>query len=338
MSRRCWQLVIATLASAHASYDDAAELIVSHAQAAAAAHNRGDSAGSAAAAKLAVSAYDAAVKLSPKEPQAHLHVGQFFYNTHRFDEAIAAWELALPLVAGITSQAPTGGTWTSYISGRVTAARIGKHAVARDAAYGDGQGDMRAALEHSLAQVAIAPDAPHFRFDAATIRAVMGEDGNASAILFEEAQRAAADAAGAFLRRDRARTAPPGGGDGCPRRVDRKPVVGAPPFESYRGFTAMSSPTVTRIAGPASLHGPEGVAVSSGAAGDDGCAAVTIHGGAAWPFQPLHASLWLSEEAWRVDGQASTPLPISTEPISTDLNPSTDPPLPCPASKPRSLI
>ena len=55
------------------------------------------------------------------------------------------------------------------------------------------------------------------------------------------------------------------------------------------------------VRGRAALHGPEAVAVVERGGNAAGCHA-RIHGGSAWPYQPLHASLWVSEETWRRDG------------------------------------
>jgi len=91
-------LIVATLlpsSSASAlSYELLCENIVSHAKAAARAHNAGKAAAAEVEAAAVVEAYRSAVELEPSEPQAYLHAGQAMYNMQRFDEAIAAFTSA----------------------------------------------------------------------------------------------------------------------------------------------------------------------------------------------------------------------------------------------------
>ena len=169
-------------------------------------------------------AFARAVELDPNGPQAYLHQGTFLQNTHRFDEAIEQWRAVRPLVATISSRAPGGGSWKAFIDGRETVARIGRAAVARDAAYQEGQGNISAALGHALELVDIAPRAPHFLFEAGTIAWVDARETAAVDVacgLLERSQAAAAAAAAAFVRRDRAQRDPraavgASGGRVCP--------------------------------------------------------------------------------------------------------------------------
>lgn len=169
-------------------------------------------------------AFSRAVALDPSGPQAYLHQGTFLQNTHRFDEAIEQWRAVRPLVAGISSRAPGGGSWKAFIDGRETVARIGRAAVARDAAYQEGQGNISAALGYALELVDIAPRAPHFLFEAGTIAWVDARETAAVDVacgLLERSQAAAAAAAAAFVRRDRAQRDPrsavgASGGRVCP--------------------------------------------------------------------------------------------------------------------------
>lgn len=156
-----------------AKYDALCEEIITHAQRASKFYNVGDVDAAKLSANEAGKAYRRAVNLAPSEPQAYLHAGTFFYNTHRFDKAVETYQLAAPLVVRITSQAPSGGSWSEYVDGRITAARIGRESKRRDAAYAEGQGNLTKALEAALGQAALAPEAPHFLFDAATISAVL---------------------------------------------------------------------------------------------------------------------------------------------------------------------
>ena len=69
---------------------------------------------------------------------------------------------------------------------------------------------------------------------------------------------------------------------------------------TYGGFAART-PSVVTLRGGAGLHGSEGVAVALRGP-SDGCEVLIDGGGGSRPFLPLHHNLWLSEEAWRVDG------------------------------------
>ena len=368
-------LMLTALAAANDQYDAVCESIVHNAQLAARARNRGDMQQSEQASDAAVAAYRRAVAISPEEPQAHLHAGTFMYNTHRFDEAIAAWGQALPLTAEITSPAPSGGTWRSYLEGRLTAARLGRAAVVRDAEYASGQGNLTAAYAAAMDLVRTAPRAPHFLFEAGTIAAVMagsvngmnvassqgsspldatGREGSelesiglrpnadAALALFRRAQSASAEAAAAFFRREAERSNGPGAASSrvCPQsvrlsapkqaRAIRNPEVGGEPAaepepepeaeaepvpepeegETYGGFAVARPARVEFLRGGGSLHGAEGVLVvlpalqKAGPSGDDAaaCAVTILQPSGAAPFLPLHANLWLSEEAWRADG------------------------------------
>ena len=166
-------LTWATTADAVVDYDELCEQIVIHAQRAAQFHNGGLTEEAKAAIQDAVNAYQVAAAAAPDEPQAHLHAGTFFYNTRQFDKALEAWTLAQPLVADISSPAPSGGSWSAFLNGRLTAARIGKSAIAREAHYAAGQGNLSAALDAAIEQTRIAPRAPQFLFEAATIAAAL---------------------------------------------------------------------------------------------------------------------------------------------------------------------
>ena len=208
-------------ASESGAYDDIAERIVRHAKRSAGLYNEGDVEGSARAAKQAFNAFKRAAALEPQNPQAYLHLARFYHNTHRFEEAVHISELAVPLVADITSPAPSGASWSEYLRGSIAASKIGAASIRRDYEYSDGQGNLTAALNAAMDQIAVAPKAPHFLFDAATIASVLGpehesEDFVDAYELFTRSQQAAADAAAAFLRRDQAMRTGSSSASDCP--------------------------------------------------------------------------------------------------------------------------
>ena len=85
-------------ASSFGLYQALCDSIVEHAQNAARLHNAGEHAAAEAEADAAAKAYYAAIALYPTELQAYFYGGQGFYNLRRFDEAVDAWRIVVPLI------------------------------------------------------------------------------------------------------------------------------------------------------------------------------------------------------------------------------------------------
>ena len=315
-----------TFATSQGEYESLCDQMISHYQLAARHHNMNRFEDEKTAIKAGLAAFRRAVKIDPTGLQAYLHQGVFFQNSHRFDESIAIWQTVRPLLSNAPGLSPTGGSWDSFVDGRETVARIGRAAIARDAAYQSGQGNLTTALTHALELVRIAPLAPHFLFEAGTISWVAAKDRDAvneARALLERSGEAAMLAATAFLRRDGARRSGDWNGEAaCPGHhelitVHTLSTLATTSADGKRGdhrvgglrvqLTAAEDHArtafVATLTGRAGLYGEEGVVASkqdSSSAGDGSCA-LHIFGSASWPFLGLHKAFWLSQETWRAD-------------------------------------
>lgn len=149
-------------------YERHCDMMIRFAQQAAAAFNSGDS---AAASKFITSvnnAYDAAVALYPDEPQAHLNLAVFLSNTHKYDDAIAAFERARTKIGNNRAA-------EMQIQLGIRRAKFQKYSKLRDEAYAHGKGDMPLAHDWALKQLSVTMDPQLVNHDVGTIEVMLCE-------------------------------------------------------------------------------------------------------------------------------------------------------------------
>ncbi|CUG94234.1 Hypothetical protein, putative [Bodo saltans] len=162
-------LLVALVAQSNpAVYERHCSVMIQFAQQAAAAFNSGDNTAASHFIESVHKAYTAAVALFPDEPQAHLNMAVFLSNTHKYDEAIAKFELAKTKIGG-NRQAEM------QIQLGIRRAKFQKYSKFRDEAYQQGKGDIPQAYDWALKQLSVTMDPQRVNHDVATIEVMMCE-------------------------------------------------------------------------------------------------------------------------------------------------------------------
>jgi hypothetical protein len=151
-------------------YDVLCDSMITHAKNAATAfNNRNPADADAEVAKVNV-AFDAAVTMEPKNPQAYLNMAVFLSNTHKYDESVQMYEKTSSLLG---SKAPP--QLKNTIDRGIRTAKFKKYSMLRDQTYDGGKGNLREAHLHTLAQLSVTFEPHKVNHDLGTLEVMLCE-------------------------------------------------------------------------------------------------------------------------------------------------------------------
>ena len=166
------------------AYIKLCESIISHAQAAAQAHNAGRIADAMTELEQGDKAYAQAAAMYPNDAQAHANMATSCLNSQRWAKAVYYFELALECLhkassaaAGNSGDGGGGGRAAqaaAYFSDRLKFARLRDLGTRRNAVYRDGQGDILEALSLATQERALM-ETPEVLADQAVMNTMLAE-------------------------------------------------------------------------------------------------------------------------------------------------------------------
>ena len=186
-------------ADEEARYDAMCDGIVEAAKQAARAHSVGNMQGADRYVSLALSRFEEAKSMAPKEPQAYMHAATFLGNIHRYDEALNLWDEVVPLLPSSRRDLH------QHVASQRNEINYSKISKQRDAVYSLGVGDIDAAVDLAHQQLKMYYS-PRILFDLGTLETLQSERPDNSVATFErgvenfaEAQRVSVRAAAKYM-------------------------------------------------------------------------------------------------------------------------------------------
>ena len=149
------------------SYDEACDLIVTHAKKASQYFNAGHVEMANREKERAREAFGTAIEIHRSPIQAYLNMANFLLNTQELEESVQYWDIAFKMVGNDQEL-------RDYVKSRRKRARFGLYSSRRDRAYQDVK-NLTQALFWSTKQLEVIPNHPEVHFDRGTMQIMVNE-------------------------------------------------------------------------------------------------------------------------------------------------------------------